>query len=127
MLGMEPPEPIRAVLASKNTGRRGKQNSNDFLLEHGANPTVSHTENKHQLSNALICDMDFPRLIGVKEAAYLTGLSRSTIFKKMRVGYPGYDEDWPMPVKRNGSNAISFDLREIRRWIEIQISRRARK
>ncbi|WP_109042261.1 AlpA family transcriptional regulator [Azospira sp. I13] len=74
-----------------------------------------------------MADQMKPRIVILrrKEVEARTGLSRSTIYKKMRQDHkhPGYyDPTFPLPVSL-GANAIGWVESEIDAWLEAQIAK----
>ncbi len=57
------------------------------------------------------------RLIDVREVMRVTNLSRATIYRRIE----REDDDFPRPVKLNGSRRIVWVEGEVQRWIAEQI------
>lgn len=57
------------------------------------------------------------RIIRIKEATYITGISRSSIYDKLNPSSKRHDPSFPKPVKL-GMAAIGWHLEEILVWIK---------
>ncbi len=59
------------------------------------------------------------RVIRINRLQIMLGLSRSTIYERIKPGSKWFDSDFPKPFKI-GSFAVGWDLREIRAFIELK-------
>ena len=67
---------------------------------------------------------ELPRILRMSHLCHFTGLSRSTIYEKLREGGPSFDPGFPRRIRLSGSSAVGFDSRELRSWIDAQIAKR---
>lgn len=56
------------------------------------------------------------RIVRIKEATYITGISRSSIYDKLNSSSKRHDPSFPKPVKL-GMASIGWHLEEILMWI----------
>lgn len=61
----------------------------------------------------------------MKDLVRIVGLSRSTIYAKLRKDGTAHDPGFPQRIPLSGTSAVGFDLEEVERWCELQIAKRA--
>lgn len=61
-----------------------------------------------------------PKILRLKQLTERIGLGRSTIYDRMDVKSPRYDETFPKPIKL-GAAAIGWIDSEITTWIELRM------
>ncbi|WP_116426030.1 helix-turn-helix transcriptional regulator [Pseudomonas citronellolis] len=62
------------------------------------------------------------RILRLKQLVGLIGLSRSSIYDRMNIKSPRYDETFPRPIKL-GKAAVGWIESDICVWIESRISK----
>jgi len=59
------------------------------------------------------------RVIRISRLQVVLGLSRSTIYERIKSGSKWFDPDFPKPFKI-GIYAVGWDLREVRAYVELK-------
>lgn len=62
------------------------------------------------------------QLIRNRQLCELLCMSRSSIYRKMKLDDPAYDSSFPKPVKIG--NSSRWILREVQNWIKLNINKR---
>lgn len=57
------------------------------------------------------------KIIRIRLAVDLLGISRSSIYEKLNSSSKYYDPEFPRPIKL-GSKAVGFRLSELQQWME---------